>query len=290
MKGNETIDIVSANHVSKVYADRHVVVNALDDVTVSVLPGEALGIVGESGSGKTTLSRLLLGIERPTSGTVRYRGTDLTDLNRAGVLGYRRAVTAVFQNPYSSLDPRMRVWQIVMEQSFIEGRHSKPEREGRAAELLELVGLPASLTRRFPHQLSGGQRQRVAIARALQSDPELIVLDEATSALDVSVRAQIVNLLLDLQDRLGLTYLFIAHDLSLVRHLCQRTIVMYQGRVVEQGDTASVLADPSHPYTAALLEASYLSPEAIAGPSSNVPDEAREVLPLPVSVSSDRLM
>jgi oligopeptide/dipeptide ABC transporter ATP-binding protein len=253
--------IVEARNVTKRYRKRGTSAGeekALDDVTVVIRQGEALGIVGESGSGKTTLSRLLLGIERPTDGEVLFRGTPLSELQSAGRQQFRRSVAAVFQNPYSSLDPRMRIWQLITEQLIVERRGNKRERQTRADELLTSVGLDPGLAERYPSQLSGGQRQRVAIARALVSNPDIVILDEAISALDVSVRAQIVNLLLDLQDRLNLAYAFIAHDLAIVQHLCQRTVVMYRGKIVEEGPSIGVFERPAHPYTAALFEASYI--------------------------------
>jgi len=231
---------------------------ALDGVSLTVKSGETIGIVGESGSGKTTLSRLLLGIDRPTQGSVLFRDVELARLDKRGRREFRRAIAAVFQNPYSSFDPRMRIWQLITEQLVIERSGTRVERRGRATDLLTRVGLDAGMAERYPHQLSGGQRQRVAIARALVSNPEILVLDEPLSALDVSVRAQIINLLLDLQDSLSLTYIFVAHDLAVVQHLCHRTVVMYRGRVVEAGETSALFAKPAHPYTAALIEASYL--------------------------------
>jgi oligopeptide/dipeptide ABC transporter ATP-binding protein len=253
--------IVEARNVTKRYPKRGSAggeEKALDEVNLVIRTGEALGIVGESGSGKTTLSRLLLGIERPTDGVVLFRGTPLNELQRADRRRFRRSVAAVFQNPYSSLDPRMRIWQLITEQLVVERRGSKKERRARADELMASVGLDSSLVERYPSQLSGGQRQRVAIARALVSNPDVVILDEAISALDVSVRAQIVNLLLDLQDRLNLAYAFIAHDLAIVQHLCHRTVVMYRGKIVEEGPSIGVFERPAHPYTAALFEASYI--------------------------------
>jgi oligopeptide/dipeptide ABC transporter ATP-binding protein len=233
-------------------------VHALVDVDVDVRRGRTLGIVGESGSGKTTLTRMLLSLERPTEGTVTFEGAPLETLSDVERRRYRHAVAAVFQNPYSSLNPRMRIWDAITEQRAIERDGTKADRRARAIELLDVVGLRADAADRYPHQLSGGQRQRIAIARALSQDPEVIILDEPLSALDVSVSAQIVNLLLDLQDRLGVTYVFVGHDLRLVRHLCHDVAVMYHGRLVEQGACDSVLTAPSHPYTAALLAASEL--------------------------------
>jgi ABC-type oligopeptide transport system ATPase subunit len=254
--------VLEANNVSKIYGAKTTGPKrgeqALSGVTVTVRSGETLGIVGESGSGKTTLSRLLLGIERPTTGDVLFRGTPLRQLDKQGWRRFRHSVGAVFQNPYSSLDPRMRIWQLITEQFFIEHLLTREERVLKARELLAKVGLDVNLEHRYPHQLSGGQRQRLALARALACDPQVLVLDEALSSLDVSVRAQIVNLLLDLQDSLGLTYVFIAHDLTMVQHICNWTIVMYRGEIVEQGPADAVFDHPENPYTAALKEASYV--------------------------------
>jgi ABC-type oligopeptide transport system ATPase subunit len=268
---NRSATVLEARDVTKLYrkgSGKPGHEAALDGVSVSVRSGETLGIVGESGSGKTTLSRLLLGIERPTTGSVFFRSIPIDQLDRAQRRTYRRTVAAVFQNPYSSLDPRMRIWQLITEQLFIERLLNRSERIARAAELLQTVGLDPKMAERYPHQLSGGQRQRLAIARALVSDPKVLILDEPLSALDVSVRAQIVNLLLDLQDSLQLTYVFIAHDLAMVEHLCHWTIVMHRGKVVEEGLPTEIFTHPSHPYTAALIEASYLDHAHTKGASS----------------------
>ena len=235
------------------------VVHALNEVDVVVRRGRTLGLVGESGSGKTTLTRLLLGLEPPTSGDVVFEGRPIAALDPSELRKYRHAVAAVFQNPYSSLNPRMRIWQAITEQRAIEKVGTKQERRERAMELLDLVGLNAQAAMRYPHQLSGGQRQRVAIARAIAQDPEVIILDEPLSALDVSVSAQIVNLLLDLQERLGVTYVFVGHDLRLVRHLCHDVAVMYRGRIVEAGAATALLDQAAHPYTSALVTASSLA-------------------------------
>ncbi len=251
--------VLEARSVTKIYpAPGGGTVHALSEVSVDVRRGRTLGLVGESGSGKTTLTRMLLALESPSSGDVVFEGQALATLPASEVRRYRHAVAAVFQNPYSSLNPRMRIWDAITEQQAIEKAADKTQRRARAEELLELVGLGAATATRYPHQLSGGQRQRVAIARALGSQPEVIVLDEPLSALDVSVSAQIVNLLLDLQERLGVTYVFVGHDLRLVRHLCHDVAVMYRGRIVEQGPAVSLLDAPAHPYTAALMTASNL--------------------------------
>jgi oligopeptide/dipeptide ABC transporter ATP-binding protein len=251
--------VLEARSVTKVYqAPGGGTVHALDDVDVVVRRGRTLGLVGESGSGKTTLTRMLLALERPTRGDVAFEGMPLAGMSPAEMRSYRHGVAAVFQNPYSSLNPRMRIWDAITEQAAIEKSADRKARRARAMELLELVGLGATAADRYPHQLSGGQRQRIAIARAISSEPEVIVLDEPLSALDVSVSAQIVNLLLDLQDRLGVTYVFVGHDLRLVRHLCHEVAVMYRGRIVEQGPAVEVLDGAAHHYTDALVTASSL--------------------------------
>jgi ABC-type oligopeptide transport system ATPase subunit len=257
-KGEVVLEAVNVTKTYSMRSRRHIAIKALENVSVAIHARDALGIVGESGSGKTTLSKLLLGIERPTSGEVRYRGVSLPDLKREDRRRYRHAITAVFQNPYSSLDPRMRIWELITEQLFIERVGTTSERRMRAGDLLQKVGLNTEVAERYPHQLSGGQRQRVAIARALVFGSEVVVLDEAISALDVSVRAQIVNLLLELQESLDIGYVFIAHDLAIIQHICDRTIVIYGGKIVEEGATADIFAKPDHPYTAALIEASFV--------------------------------
>ena len=222
--------VLEARSVTKIYqAPTGGQVYALADVDVDVRRGRTLGLVGESGSGKTTLTRLLLNLEPPTEGEVVFEGRSLKALTSDDLRNYRHAVAAVFQNPYSSLDPRMRIWDAITQQQAIERSANKKARRLHAQELLDVVGLGAPMADRYPHQLSGGQRQRVAIARAISQDPEVIILDEPLSALDVSVSAQIVNLLLDLQDRIGVTYVFVGHDLRLVRHLCHDVAVMYRG-------------------------------------------------------------
>jgi ABC-type oligopeptide transport system ATPase subunit len=231
------------------------IVRAVDRVTFSITEGETFGLVGESGSGKTTTGRCILRLIEPSSGDIRFRGEDVLGFSRARMRQARRDMQIVFQDPFSSLNPRMRVGNIVEEPLIIHKTGSKAQRRARVAELFDLVGLDPSQLARYPHQFSGGQRQRIGLARALALNPSLIVADEPVSALDVSVQAQVINLLMELQQRLKLTYLFIAHDLRLVRHICSRVAVMYLGRIVEMGPTEAIFAAPAHPYTRALLSA-----------------------------------
>jgi peptide/nickel transport system ATP-binding protein len=228
---------------------------AVDRVSFAIEAGETFGLVGESGSGKTTTGRCILRLIEPTSGEVRFNGEDVLAFPPSRLREARRQMQIVFQDPFSSLNPRMRVGAIVEEPLLIHRIGTKANRKARVAELFELVGLDPSQLTRYPHQFSGGQRQRIGLARALALNPSFIIADEPVSALDVSIQAQVVNLLMDLQERLKLTYLFIAHDLRLVRHICSRVAVMYLGRIVEMGDTESLFAAPAHPYTRALLSA-----------------------------------
>jgi oligopeptide transport system ATP-binding protein len=253
--------LLEVRHLSKTFARRKglfgatSIVRAVDDVSFSIERGETFGLVGESGSGKTTTGRCILRLIEPTGGEVLFDGRDVLTLSRGDLRRARRDMQIVFQDPYSSLNPRMRVAEIVEEPLIIHKLGSKAERRERVKELVGLVGLNPDHLQRYPHEFSGGQRQRIGLARALALNPSLIIADEPVSALDVSVQAQVVNLLMELQQRLKLTYLFIAHDLRLVEHICSRVAVMYLGRIVEMGDTAKLFASPQHPYTRALLSA-----------------------------------
>ncbi len=232
---------------------RSVQVDAVRGIDLELRAGETLALVGESGSGKSTTGRLLLGLESPSAGRVLYRGRDLAGFDRTAWSTFRRRTQIVFQDPYGSLNPRLTVGGMLLEALKFHGLAREQGASERITELLTLVGLDPSAAARYPHEFSGGQRQRIGIARALSVEPELIVADEPVSALDVSVQAQVLNLLADLQVKLGLTYLFIAHDLAVVRHVADRTAVMFEGTIVEQGPTGRVFADPRHPYTRALL-------------------------------------
>jgi peptide/nickel transport system ATP-binding protein/oligopeptide transport system ATP-binding protein len=239
------------------------VVRAVDDVSFSIYEGEMFGLVGESGSGKSTTGRCILRLIEPTSGEVAFRGENVLTYSRARMRQARRHMQIVFQDPYSSLNPRMRAGAIVEEPLIIHAIGSKSERLARVEELFALVGLEPDHRARYPHEFSGGQRQRIGIARALALNPALIIADEAVSALDVSIQAQIVSLMMELKARLKLTFLFIAHDLRLVEHICNRLAVMYLGKIVEMGNTGPLFANPTHPYTRALLSAvPVLDPDA----------------------------
>ena len=229
-------------------------VHAVDDVTLEVRQGETLGLVGETGCGKSTFARCVARLYDVTSGTITFGGTDITKLSPRRMRPYRREIQMIFQDPYGSLNPRRRVGSIIGDPFAIHNTASGADRKRRVQELMEMVGLNPEHFNRFPAEFSGGQRQRIGVARALAFTPKLIVCDEPVSALDVSIQAQILNLLTDLQRDLGLTYIFIAHDLSVVRHVSDRVAVMYLGRVIESGATADVFDRPRHPYTTTLLE------------------------------------
>ena len=231
-------------------------VRAVDGVSFDVPRGRTVGLVGESGSGKTTIGRAIARLAPVTGGSIAYAGTELTGLSDAAFLGYRKRMQMIFQDPFGSLNPRMSVYHIVAEPLDIHfSDWTREQKEERVAALLAKVDLPSDAMRRYPHQFSGGQRQRVGIARALAVEPEFLICDEPVSALDVSVQAQIVNLLQDLQEEFGLTYLFIAHDLAVVEHISDEVLVMTEGRIVEQAPAERIYADPQHPYTRKLLDA-----------------------------------
>jgi len=230
-------------------------VKAVNDVSLELFEGETLGLVGESGCGKSTLGRLMMLLEKPDSGTIIFRNGNIIGYDKHQLKQFRKKIQIIFQDPYSSLNPRKNVAHIVGEPLYVHGMKSRKERNDRVLELLEVVGLKREHMKRYPHQFSGGQRQRIGIARALALRPELVVCDEPVSALDVSIRAQVINLLNDLQAEFGLTYLFISHDLSVVKNVSDRVAVMYLGRLMEFSDSESLYENPLHPYTKALLSA-----------------------------------
>ncbi|WP_299654969.1 ATP-binding cassette domain-containing protein [uncultured Jannaschia sp.] len=256
--------VLEIRNVSKTYTGRRGLfgksdpVDALRDVSLTVARGESFGLVGESGSGKTTLTRSILRLEQPSSGQILFHGNDMAALSPRSLRRLRARIQIVFQDPYASLNPRMTIEDIVTEPMLIHRDIvglDRAARRDRAAELLSLVGLGSQLLRRHPHEFSGGQRQRIGIARALASGPELLLLDEPTSALDVSVQAQVLNLLIELQDRLQLTYFFISHDLAVVRYLCTRVALIHHGRIIEEGETNRIFDAPQTEYARTLISA-----------------------------------
>ena len=244
-------------------AAKDVRLKALKNICLEIQSGESFGIVGESGCGKSTLAKTLLGLHKPTSGRVLYNGEDINGPDREILKRLHNEVQVVFQDPFASLSPRMRVWEIITEPMLVKGGVSRKQCMQRAVELLELTGLPAEAAMKYPHQFSGGQRQRIAIARALSVMPKCIILDEPVSALDVSIRAQVLNLLKDLQDQFQLTYVIIAHDLEVMEHFCDRIGVMYLGQLMELASRDEIFSEPLHPYTQALFDSILpISPEA----------------------------
>ena len=249
--------ILEVNNITKHFRARggRGRVRAVKDVSFSLRRGETLGIVGESGCGKSTLARVVLRLIEPDAGTIRLAGVDLRRLKSRALRAQRRNMQIIFQDPYASLDPRLTVGEILAEPLAVHRVGDRHSRRARVAELMELVGLEAEATARYPHEFSGGQRQRIGIARAIALEPQLVIADEPVSALDVSIQSQILNLLIDLKARLGLSYIFISHDLSVVEHVSDRVAVMYLGEIVEMTDVESLYAHPAHPYTQALLSA-----------------------------------
>lgn len=245
--------VLRVKNVTQRFGHGEHAMTALDDVSLDVPRGQTLGLVGESGSGKSTLARAILLMRRPTSGSIEFDGEDVTGLRGQALRRHRRRIQMVFQDPNDSLDPRFTIARSVAEPLVAAGVPAR-ERRLRVFEGLELVGIPADAANRYPHEFSGGQRQRIAIARAMAAEPEFVVLDEPTSALDVSVQAQVLNLLVGLQEQTGVTYLFITHNLSVVHHIAHRVAVMHDGKVVEEGTGEQVMNAPEHPYTRGLLE------------------------------------
>lgn len=255
LTANDDYILVAEDLCKYFKAGHRQVVKAVDHVNIKMRRGETLGLVGESGCGKTTCGRTMMKLYEPTSGSIRFEGTDISRLKGKALRSFKKDVQIIFQDPYASLDPRMTIGEIISEGMDVHFSFSKEEKERRVSDLLSKVGLNAEYANRFAHELSGGQRQRVGIARALAVEPKFIVCDEPISALDVSIQAQVVNLLMRLQREMGLTYLFISHDLSMVKHISDRVGVMYLGSIVELTDTETLYQSPKHPYTQALISA-----------------------------------
>ena len=251
-------ELLRVENLKKFFSTNSGMLHAVDDVSFSLAKGETLGVVGESGCGKSTLGRTIIRLHEPTGGKIFFRGEDITDADKKRMKELRRDMQIIFQDPFASLNPRMTVSQTIEESLLIQGLFSRKDKEGlrkRVHELMDLVGLSERLVNSYPHELDGGRRQRIGIARVLALNPEFIVCDEPVSALDVSIQAQILNLMQDLQDSFGFSYLFITHDLSVVKHLSDEIMVMYLGKVVEKCSTADLFRNPLHPYTQALLSA-----------------------------------
>ncbi len=278
--------VIKVRHLKKYFmANRHILkpsdyVKAVDDVSLEIYPGETVGLVGESGCGKSTLARSIIRIYEPTAGEVIYKGADITHLSNAKLRQYRNKMQMIFQDPYASLNPRYTVGEIIGEPMEIYRMYDKAGREAKVQELLELVGLKPDHISRYPHEFSGGQRQRIGIARTLALDPDFIICDEPISALDVSIQAQIINLLEKLQDERKLTYLFIAHDLTMVKHISHKIGVMYLGHLVEFGDADEVYSNPLHPYTRALLSAAPIADPKKARESKRIKLEGEVPSPI----------
>jgi oligopeptide/dipeptide ABC transporter ATP-binding protein len=276
--------LVEVHHLQKEYASRSrggSKVRAVNDVNLTIQKGETLGLVGESGCGKSTLGRLMLGLVKPTAGSIIYEDVDLTALGARKLRPYRRHMQMIFQDPYGSLNPRKTAGAAIREAYAIHRLGTSRQREQWMERMLDLVGLPRTTARRYPHEFSGGQRQRIGIARALALQPKFVVCDESVSALDVSVQSQVINLLQDLQQELGLTYLFISHNLAVVRHISNRLAVMYLGRIVEIGAADAVFTRPAHPYTRALLSSIPAAHPSLAGKRALLEGDLASSLALP---------